>query len=128
MGFYVDAEDLRQHYRQAGSMDDELVEEIMLEQESYVKQRLKLSELPSGNNIVKNIVRDLTVAGAIFAAPAASTDLINKATLQRGEALRRLNELLEEGFRAGPSNKELDLEVFNPYTNPFFEPSDFFLD
>lgn len=129
MGVYVDAEDLRQHFRRAGSMDDETIEEVMQEQESYVKERLKIDVLPPNNDILKNIIRDLTVSAAILSAPASTVDDVAKADRLRSEALRRLTELIEDGFKAGtPSNKNVDTEIYNPYEYSFFSPSEFFLE
>jgi hypothetical protein len=128
MGTYVDAEDLRQHFRAGGGLDDELVEEVMLEQENYVQQRLGLSALPPENPILKNIVRDLTIAGAIYVMTPASADNVVKADSQRREALRRLEELRVEGFRVGGDSnicKSIEAEMYNSYEDSYFKANDF---
>lgn len=124
MGIYVDAEDLRQHFR-PGNLSDDTVEEIMGEQETYVMQRLNLSELPPDHPILKNVVRDFTIAGCLYILPASNSEALEKANNMRREALRRLEELRDEGFKTGNKNSNIGAEVYNPYNEPFFIPSDF---
>ena len=124
MGVYVDAEDLMQHFRQGQGLDEETIEEIMLEQEDYVQDKLKLDVLPPNNNIIKSIVRDLTIAKCIYELTPINVDQLSKADSQERSALRKLNELEREGSLKKRDQANLDKEVFNPYPS-YFSPSSF---
>jgi hypothetical protein len=124
MGVYVDAEDLLQHFRQGQGLDEESIEEIMSEQEDYVQERLKLDVLPPSNNIVKSIVRDLTIAKCIYELTPINVDQLAKADSQERSALRKLGELEREGSLKTRDSSNLDKEVFSPYP-PYFSPTEF---
>lgn len=124
MGVYVDAEDLMQHFRQGQGLDEETIEEIMAEQESYVQARLKIDVLPPSNEIIKGIVRDLTIAKCIYELTPINVDQLAKADQQERGALRRLNELEREGTLKRRDFTNVEKEVYSPYP-PFFSPSRF---
>jgi hypothetical protein len=124
MGVYVDAEDLMQHFRQGQGLEEETIEEIMSEQEDYVQERLKLDVLPPDNNIIKSIVRDLTIAKCIYELTPINVDQLSKADSQERSALRKLNELEREGSLKKRDTTNLVHEVYSPYP-PYFSPSQF---
>ncbi len=126
---YVDVDDIRQHFRQSGALDDDTIEEIMGEQESYVKARLRLATLPPDNDILKQVIRNLTVSHVIFNVTSVAGDY-DKGTALRSEALRLLNEIGREGMGIRPNPFDQaggwESEVINPYgEDRFFNPSDF---
>lgn len=124
MGVYVDAVDLKQHFRQGQGVDEATIEEIMGEQEEYVRTRLKLDVLPPDNPILKSIIRDLTISKCIYQLTSINVDQLSKADqLERG-ALRRINELEREGTLKKRDITNIDKEVYSPYTS-FFTPGDF---
>lgn len=127
MGTYIDAEDISQHFRQSGGLDDETIEELMAEQEYYVQTRLNLPSLPPDNPILKGIIRDLTIAACIYEITPASADNVVKADSQRREAKARLRELESEGLGVigGSGKPGAEFEVINPFSEPFFSPADF---
>lgn len=130
MGIYVDAEDIRQHFKAGGSLTEETVEEIMAEQEYYVKARLGLDALPPNNPILKSIVRDLSISNGINSLVAATDTQNAKAVYLRNEALRKLRELDDDrkGLDGGSYSERQTWEnqVYNPYGDePFFKPEDF---
>lgn len=92
MGVYTDAEDIKQHMRGGTALTTETLEELMDEQEYYVQTVLNLDILPSDNPILASIIRDLTIAAAIYSLTAPNTDDLGKADMMRREALRKLGE------------------------------------
>lgn len=126
---YVDVDDIKEHFRAAGALEDDAIEEVMDEQEDYVAARLRMTTLPPNNSILKSIIRNLTVAEATLnLLPPGSAD-IEKALAMRNEGLRRLEEVREDGTgirvpgSSGPGQWEN--EVLNPYETPFFTWDDF---
>lgn len=128
MGVYVDVDDIKQHFRAGAAVPDETLDEIMQEQESYVQRYLKLDALPPENDILKTVIRDLTIANGIYQITPANADNIVKADAQRRNALRILREVKEEGL--GLVNQRPDgnweKEVYNPIGDDrVFSPADF---
>lgn len=127
MAVYIDADDIRQYLPQSRGVSTETIDETMEEWEYYVQTRLNLSELPPNHPILRNIIRDLTIATVITALSPANVDNLSRADIQKREGLRKLRELEEGGLgviggrtRTDPLN-----DVFNPYPHPFFSFEDF---
>jgi hypothetical protein len=123
MGIYVDAEDIRQHMRGGTALTVEAIEELMDEQEYYVQTSLDLAELPPGNLYLTSIIRDLTIAAAIYSLTAPNADDLGKADEMRREAIRRLAEADRNGL--GPADTtytphDPNEEVFDPYPGLWF--------
>jgi hypothetical protein len=127
MGIYVDAEDIKQHFRGGQALGDETIEELMTEQEYYVQSRLELSSLPANNPILASIVRDLTIAAGIFSLTSPNQDNVVKAESMRREALRRLDEADKNGIGVITDAPPADYtrEVINPYPTSFFNSEDY---
>lgn len=126
MGVYLDAEDIEQHFRQSGALDIETIEEVMEEQEYYVQTRLRLPQLPPDNPILRDIIRDLTIAKGIYRITPANADNLIKADSQERSALRKLRELETGGLGiiGGKLRGEPSTEVYNPIYGTFFPLSD----
>lgn len=127
MGVYTDAEDIRQHMRGGSALPVETLDELMDEQEYYVATVLKLDTLPANNPILASIIRDLTIAAAIYSLTAPNTDDLGKADMMRREALRKLQEADERvglGTVGGSPRGSAELEVAVP-SNTFFALQDF---
>lgn len=127
MGVYTDADDIRQHMRGGTALSVETLDEIMEEQEYYVATVLKLDSLPPNNPILSSIIRDLTIAAAIYSLTAPNTDDLGKADMMRREALRKLQEAdMRVGLgKVGGSSHgtpESEVAVTN---NTFFALQDF---
>ena len=127
MGIYVDADDIRQHMRGGNALTIETIEELMEEQEYYVQTVLNLTELPTGNPILANIIRDLTIASAIYSLTAPNADDLTKADSMRREALRRLQEADRGslGVSGGTPPGNPEDEVYWQYEGSMFTLSDF---
>lgn len=128
MGVYVDVPDIRQHVRQSGALTDETINELMREQEYYVETVLNIPALPPDNPLLKNIIRDLTIAATIYAIIPVSSDDVGKANFIRAEALRKLSDADREGIgivRGTQGARDSSVEIRNLYTSPFWTPSDF---
>lgn len=128
MGVYVDVPDIRQHVRQSGALTDETINELMREQEYYVETVLNIPSLPPDNPLLKNIIRDLTIAAAIYAIVPVSSDDVGKANFIRAEALRKLSDADREGIgivRGSQAARDASTEIRNLYASPFWTPSDF---
>lgn len=124
MGIYVDPIDLKQHFRQGAGVDEDTIAEIMQEQESYVQGRLRLDALPPNHDVLKSIIRDLTISKAIYQLTSINVDQLSKANDLERSALRRLRELESEGSLKPRNISNVDREVYSPYA-PLFTPRDF---
>lgn len=131
MGVYVDVPDIKQHLRQSGALTDETINELMREQEYYVETVLNIPTLPPDNPLLKSIVRDLTIAAAIYAIVPANSDDVGKANFMRAEALRKLSDADRQGIgivKGSQADRDSSMEIRNLYTAPFWTPKDFNLD
>lgn len=126
MGVYVDADDIMQHFRQAPAITSETIEEVMEEKEYYVQTFLNLTELPPDNPILKDIIRNLTIAAGITMITPAQPENLSKAQMLNSNALRQLREIDDSGLGivGGSPRPGAAYEVYNPYP-PFFTLDDF---
>ncbi len=124
MGVYVDPVDLKQHFRQGAGVDESTIEEIMREQETYVQGRLRLDALPPNHDVLKSVIRDLTISKCIYQLTSINVDQLSKADQLERSALRRLRELEDEGSLKPRDKTNVSREVYSPYPK-FFTPGDF---
>lgn len=127
---YVDPSEIRGSFREAQALSDALITEFMGQEEAYVSSRLRIPSLPPSDPILTQIIRDLTIARAIFNITPASSERYQMAIAMRQEALRRLDEAESNGWITDPGSTpdaRIDEEVYNPYAEeePFFSPEDY---
>jgi len=128
MGIYVDAEDIRQHMRGGNALSVEALEELMAEQEYFVQTTLNLNELPPDNPILTSIIRDLTIAAAIYSLTAPNSDDLGKADTLRRDANNRLTTVDRIGLGhldTASAPHDAAAEVVNAAPNSFFSLGDF---
>lgn len=123
---YVTVGDIRNAMRESGALPDALLQEFIDQEEAYVKAILRLDSFPPDNLILKEIIRDLVIARAIYNITPANSDRYAMAVSLRGEALRRLQEVDNRGLiPSGSSGGGYGDEVYNPWEGPLFRFEDY---
>ncbi len=123
---YIDVQDIREHLKIGGRVSPAQIQELMTEVESYVKMHLNVDPLPENSNILKSIIRELTMAKVILDALSPTSDDLARAQMHNALGMRMLREVKDEGLV--PSNtgtRDVTKEVYNPYPEPFFSIMDF---
>ncbi len=123
---YVDVADIQEHLRIGNRVQPAQITELMTEVESYVKMHLNTDPLPPDNDVLKSIVRELTMARVILDALPATSDDLARAQMHQSLGARLLTEVKDEGLT--PNNvgsRDVSKEVYNPDPSPFFTVEDF---
>jgi hypothetical protein len=123
---YIDPQDIREHLRGSGSIQQPTLVEVMTAVESYVKMRLNMDPLPPDNPVVKDIIRELSIAKIITDLMNPTGEDLSRAEYHRRNALAMINDAKRDGlvpFSSG--NRVISKEVYNPYPEPFFSREDF---
>jgi len=126
---YVEPNDIRQHLRGAGGASVPAIAELMQEVESFVKIRLDMDPLPENNDIIRDIVRELTLAKVIVDLMAPSAEDLSRAQMHRRNGMEQLEHADRHGVTprntGAPGGRDVSKEVYNPYPEPFFTAESF---
>jgi hypothetical protein len=125
---YVNPQDIREHVKGIGSVGVPQISELMTEVETYVKMRLNMSTLPENNDIVKDIVRELTISKVILDTLQPNAEDLGRADMHRRNGRQLLQEAITDGLVPGslsPANRDITKELYNPYPEPFFTREEF---
>lgn len=123
---YVEPRDIREHVRGVGSVGEPQIAELMSNVENYVKMRLNYSTLPEGNEVLADIIRELTTAKVIADTLNPTSENLARADYHRRNGLSMINDVKRDGLIPGNiGDRDVSKEVYNPYPTPFFHREDF---
>jgi hypothetical protein len=126
MPVYTDPQDIRQHLRGAQQLAVPQIAEIMQEVESYVSQRLDLSPLPANNDILKEIIRELTSSRVILDLLNPTNENLARAEMHERRGMGRLRDADRHGI--APNNyadRDYTAEVIVQPEYPAWTAEDF---
>jgi hypothetical protein len=122
---YVNPQDVREHHQDVASVAVPQIAEYMTEIENYVKMRINMDPLPDNVDVLKDIIRELTVAKLIGSRARSPEDLA-KADFHRRNGLTMINDVNRDGlFPTTLGSRIVANEVYNPHPEPFFKAEDF---
>lgn len=122
---YVNPQDIREHFQGIGSVPQPQIAELMTEVENYVKMRVNMDPLPDGVDVLRDIIRELTIA-KVQGSIARSADELAVADFHRRNGLTMVNDVNRDGlFPMSLGSRDISREVYNPYPEPFFKAEDF---
>jgi hypothetical protein len=123
---YVNPQDIREHVRGIGSVGVPQIAELMSNVESFVKMRLNLDPLPPDNEVLTDIIRELTTAKVIADTLNPTSEQLARAEYHRRNGLTMINDVNRDGLvPMSLGSRDVTKEVYNPYTEPFFSAEDF---
>lgn len=123
---YIDPQDIREHLRGSGSIAQPALIETMEAVEAYVGMRLNMDPLPLENKIIKDIIRELSIAKVITDLMSPTAEDLTRAEYHRRNGLSMINDAKRDGLiPINMSGRNIEKEVYNPYPEPFFKMEDF---
>lgn len=122
---YVNPQDIREHFGGIGSVPQPQIAELMTEVENYVKMRVNMDPLPDNVDVLRDIIRELTIAKVLGSIARGSEELA-VADFHRRNGLTMINDVNRDGlYPTTLGSRIVDKEVYNPYPEPFFKAEDF---
>lgn len=123
---YIEPRDIQEHLRIGGRVSIPAITELMREVESYVKMHLNLDPLPENVDVLRSIIRELTMSKVIMDSLQPNSEDLARAQTHNAIGMRMLREVKDEGLvPADIGSRNVANEVYNPDPFPFFNIGDF---
>lgn len=125
---YINPQDIREHLRGSGSIAQPAIVELMTAVEKYVSMRLNMNPLPENNEILADIIRELTISKVIVDLLHPTSEDLARADFHRRNGLQMIADVNRDGlFPSSLGSRDVAREVYNPYAEQFFKQEDFLL-